>query len=238
MDNLVNDRIAIIPARGGSKRIPGKNIMDFNGKPMIAWTIEATLETGLFDEVIVSTDSEEIAAISRDYGASVPFLRKENADDYSEVSKATISTLNQLKEFNGKEYQTVVQLMANCPLRTSKNISDQIRHFEAQITRFSVLSGLRYGMFNPWWAHFENPDGSFSKLHDNMSKFTRSQDLPELICPTGATWISERNNLIESGSFYSKGYKFFLLNWKEAIDIDDYEDFELAQTASKLTINQ
>ena len=78
MDDLVDKRIAIIPARGGSKRIPKKNILDFFGKPMIAWTIESALKTKMFETVLVSTEDEEIAEISRDYGAEVPFLRNRN----------------------------------------------------------------------------------------------------------------------------------------------------------------
>ena len=82
----MSNGIAIIPARGGSKRIPKKNIIDFNGKPMIAWTIKAALESKLFSKVLVSTDSEEIAEISQKYGADVPFLRRSFSDDITPVS--------------------------------------------------------------------------------------------------------------------------------------------------------
>ncbi len=96
---MVNRRIAIIPARGGSKRIPEKNIIDFAGKPMIAWSIEAALKSNLFDRVIVSTDDIKIADIAKQWGAEVPFLRKECADDYSTVSEATTSALTQAMNF-------------------------------------------------------------------------------------------------------------------------------------------
>ena len=91
--------ISIIPARGGSKRIPGKNILDFNGRPMIAWTIDAALKSGIFDKVLVSTDSEEIAAVSRNLGASVPFLRQGSADDNSPSSEATLTSLIQAEKY-------------------------------------------------------------------------------------------------------------------------------------------
>ena len=96
---MVKEAIAIIPARGGSERIKKKNILDFFGKPLIAWTIEAAIKSELFQKVLVSTEDEEIAEISLELGAEVPFLRKDYADDFSEVSKATISSLNQAEEY-------------------------------------------------------------------------------------------------------------------------------------------
>ena len=87
MDNLVDQKIiAVIPARGGSKRIPKKNIIEICGKPMLAWTIEAALQSKYIDEVLLSTDDEEIAEVGRKFGAKVPFLRDTNADDHSPIS--------------------------------------------------------------------------------------------------------------------------------------------------------
>ena len=235
MDNLVENRIAVIPARGGSKRLPKKNIMDFYGKPMIAWTIEAALESKLFDLVLVSTDSEEIAAISKQYGATVPFLRIDNADEFSTVSEATISGLNQLETLNNRSYQTVVQLMANCPLRSSKSIRNQVMEFEASQNKNSLLSGFKYGMFNPWWAHEKTEDGGVKRLLTSLNKNMRSQDLPELICPSGATWISCYNKLKEYGTFYTDHYSFHQISWMEAVDIDEAEDLQLAKAAYLLT---
>lgn len=228
---MVEHRVAVIPARGGSKRLPKKNILDFYGKPMIAWTIEAALESDFFDLVLVSTDSEEIAAISKAYGATVPFLRNEHTDDFSTVSEATISALKQLSNYNRKNYKTVVQLMANCPLRSSKSIREQIMAYEAEKSTCSLLSGFKYGMFNPWWAHEVKEDGSFQRLLTSRSENMRSQDLPELICPSGATWISNCIRLFEYGTFYSDDYRFHQIPWLEAVDIDDKDDLLLAKAA-------
>ncbi len=231
---MVEKRLAIIPARGGSKRLPGKNIMDFQGKPMIAWTIEAALETNLFDEVLVSTDDNEIAEISIHYGAIVPFLREEHADDYSTVSQATCAALYQMEKYSGREYQIIVQLMANCPLRSASSIRHQCDAFEKSNKSNSLLSGIKYGMFNPWWAHKKSETGKYERIFEGMKVNTRSQDLPELICPTGATWISSRAKLTSFKSFYSEGYEFFELNWREGVDIDDQADLELAKVAFQL----
>lgn len=226
----INERVAIILARGGSKRIPNKNIIDFFGKPLIAWTIEAALKTNLFETVLVSTESEQIAEVALKYGAKAPFLRNANYDDFSSSSEATITALKQLKNWNSKEYKTVVQLMANCPLRTASNIKDQLKYYESFSNRKSIFSGFKYGMFNPWWAHRFDNQGNYSKILEN-NKATRSQDLPDLICPSGATWVSEVSRLFKAKTFYSKGYGFYEMQWNEAIDIDDYEDFLLAKAA-------
>src|SRR5258706_5229330 len=130
MVNMVEEKIiAIIPARGGSKRIPKKNVIDLAGKPMIAWTIEAAIKSKYISRVVVSTDDHEIAAISKSFGAEVPFLRDSAADDHSPVSLATIRTLTQLEELSVSQPDIIIQLMANCPLRDAKNIDEAIEFF-------------------------------------------------------------------------------------------------------------
>jgi N-acylneuraminate cytidylyltransferase len=230
VDNLVNNRIAVIPARGGSKRLPGKNIMDFMGKPMIAWTIEAALESKLFDIVLVSTDSHEIAEVSTYYGAQVPFLRNSHADDFSTVSEATLRALTQIESFSGECFNTVVQLMANCPLRSSQCILNQVREYEVKGDS-SLLSGFKYGMFNPWWAHYRDENKNLKRLNNEINENLRSQDLPKLICPSGATWITNCNLLKKYKTFYAPNYNLFEMSWQEAIDIDDEEDYNLAKAA-------
>ena len=217
--------IAIIPARGGSKRLPGKNIAIFDGVPMIAHTIKRALETELFQHVIVSTDSEEIAEVSRQYGAEVPFLREIFADDMTPVSEATLAALIQAEEYFNETYDHVVQLMANCPLKTSRNIKDI---FDCHITKQHnyTLSVFKFGWMNPWWALKLDSDGTGTKLFDNT--FIRSQDLPELYCPTGAIWCAKVDNLKEDRTFYGKDHKFFEIPWQNAVDIDDKEDFSFA----------
>ena len=101
---MVNNSIAIIPARGGAKRIPEKNIVDFNGIPMIAKTIQAAKKTNLFRHVLVSTDDEKIAAVAKKYGAEVPFLRENYCDDFATVSQATIYAIKQAEEFYQEKY--------------------------------------------------------------------------------------------------------------------------------------
>jgi N-acylneuraminate cytidylyltransferase len=223
---MVEKSVAIIPARGGSKRIPHKNIFDFLGKPMIAYTIEAALLSGLYEKVIVSTDSNEIAEVARKFGAEVPFMRTEYADDYSNVSEVIIYALAQTEKFYGTKYDIVTLLMPNCPLRNADNIRAAMKNFSNN-KYLSQISCFKFGFMNPWWAFKMNTDFSAEWIFDNIKK--RSQDLPELFCPTGAIWISQTEYLKKHNSFYSPEVNFFEMDWKNAIDIDNYEDIEIAK---------
>lgn len=222
--------VAIIPARGGSKRVPGKNIIDFLGKPMIAWTIEAAKASGLFDKIVVSTDDEQIAEVSKRYGAEVPFLRNDKADDISPVSEATVTTLKQL-EAAGETFDDVVQLFAVCPLRNTQDIKDAYS-FYLNSKRDFVLSCFKYTWMNPWWAIQLNEKKEGKWI--NKDSLKRSQDLPELVCPTGAVWIANVQSLYNEKTFYGSGHVFWQMDWKRAVDIDSYDDIELAKALSVL----
>jgi len=219
--------IAVIPARGGSKRIPRKNIVDFMGKPLIAWTIEAALETGLFDKVVVSTDDQEIAALAQDFGAEVPFLREKYSDDVTPVSKVSQYVLEEFKARYQLEFDHVVQLMPNCPIRNSADIINSYRYFEENNIQFQ-LSCFKFEWMNPWWAVKLNASNEPQALFPEALK-TRSQDLEALYCPTGAIWIAQAKVLLEQGTFYGKDYRFYPISWKSAVDIDNNEDLEFAK---------
>lgn len=219
--------IAVIPARGGSTRIPRKNIIDFGGRPMITWTIEAALQTDLFDRVLVSTDDEEIAGIAEATGAETPFLRDRAADTVSLVAEATLAALAQAEAHWQQPFETVVQLMPNCPLRGVAEINtivDRFRHTGAPF----VLSCFRYGWMNPWWAHRLDSEGRGTPLFEGTTA-RNSQDLDPLYCPTGAVWAANVGDLRDSRSFYGPGHLFQPIDWRAAVDIDDEVDLEMAR---------
>lgn len=225
-------RIAIIPARGGSKRIPRKNIIDFDGKPMILWTIQAALESDCFDQVLVSTDSEEIAETAIASGASAPFLRQENADDTAPSSLATISALKQAEAHWQTRFEWVAQLMPNCPLRNAGHIRDAMGHFAQKGLEYQI-SCFRFGWINPWWAVKLDDDMMPTRLFpEAMNK--RSQDLEHLYCPTGAIWIAGRDALLEAGTFYGPDHCFFPMDWIGAVDIDDMDDYRMALALAQM----
>lgn len=219
--------IAIIPARGGSKRIPKKNIIDFLGKPMIAWTIRAAIESELFDKILVSTDDIEIADIAKSFGAEVPFLRGEAEDDFSPVSQATLSALKQAENFWATEFDTVVQLMPNCPLRDQQNIVDAFAEYSSSSSN-SQISAFEFGWMNPWWAvKLDLNKRPTSVFPDALEH--RSQDLDKLYCPTGAIWITSGDTLKREETFYGPKHVFSIMPWTSAVDIDEYDDLEMAK---------
>lgn len=222
---MVTDKkiLAIIPARGGSKRIPKKNIIPFKGKPMIAWTIEAAIKSACFDRVFVSTDDQEIAEISKVYGADVPFLRKENSDDLSTVSDVILNEKNRLNQ----DYDIIVLLMANCPIRDEFDIKKALNNFIEKDRDFQI-SSFKYGWMNPWWAHKIDDSGRATPIFTEAVK-SRSQDLDELYCPTGAIWIANNKELEKYKTFYGPDFVMEPIDWKKAVDIDDYEDLNLAK---------
>jgi CMP-N-acetylneuraminic acid synthetase len=224
--------IAIILARGGSKRLPNKNILKINNKPLVAWSIEAAINSRQFTKVLVSTDSKKILNISKKYNAEVPFLRSKAADDYSTSSLATYYALCQAEKFWGEKYDLVVQLMANCPLRTAEDIKNSIKAFKKSKTP-SQISCFRYGWMNPWWAVKLNKKGIPSKIFPKLTE-KRSQDYQKLYCPSGALWIARRDNFINKKNFYMKGHRYQEINWISAIDIDDKDDFKMAKMCLNL----
>ena len=201
---------------------------------MIAWTIIAAIKSKIFNRVIVSTDDVKIAKIAEKYGAEVPFLRKEFNDDYSPISEATISTLKVIKKNFNEEYDYVVQLMANCPLRDEKDIKKSFDKFKIKKRKFQI-SCFKFGWMNPWWAFSLDKRNRSKALFPKELK-KRSQDLPNLYCPTGAIWIAKTRDLIKSKTFYGKGYCFEEINWINAIDIDDYDDLEFAKVLKKFRV--
>jgi CMP-N-acetylneuraminic acid synthetase len=219
--------IAIIPARGGSKRLPNKNIMHFFDKPMIAWTIESALESNIFDKIFVSTDSEEIAKVAEEYGIKTPFLRTKFADDESTVSMATVFALNQIKNCLQETYDIVAQLMPNCPLRNKEDIIKAYQNF-SKSNATAQISSFKYGWMNPWWATELDSSGLPIPLFPDKLK-QRSQDLPSLYCPTGAIWLGNVNEVRKANTFYTENHIFYPMTWKSAVDIDDQEDLEFAK---------
>ena len=219
--------LAVIPARGGSKRIPRKNIREFHGKPLIAFTICAALESELFAGVIVSTDSPEIADVARAYGAEVPFLREaEIPNDTAPVSLATLDVLERLDSAT-KPFDAIAQLMPNCPFRNRADILASFQQF-LETGSQAQISMTRFGWQNPWWGL--RRDESFRiKPFFEKEYHSRSQDLPALFCPTGALWWAKADALRAARSFYTGQETGWEIAWQHGFDIDTMEDWKMAE---------
>jgi pseudaminic acid cytidylyltransferase len=224
--------IAIIPARAGSKRIPNKNIRPLGGRPIIAHTIAAALESGLFGRVVVSTDSPEIAEVARQYGAEVPFLRDESlADDFTPISAVTADALLRLDPAADK-FEAIAQLMPNCPLRTADDVSDSYRQFQKTGAE-AQISVVRYGWQNPWWAMRLNERGELKPIFEEKM-IARSQDLPELFCPTGAIWWARSATFRRAKTFHQENRTGWEIPWQQGVDIDTVEDWAMAEVLFRL----
>ncbi len=218
--------LAVIPARGGSKRLPKKNVRPMHGRPLLAYTIEAAINSGLFERVVVTTDDREIAEAAQAHGAEVPFMRDPAlADDVTPVSAATIDVLERLDP-SGQTYAHVCQLMPNCPLRTADDVVAGYRQF-VDTGADSQISVVRYGWQNPWWAMRRDSDLTLRPLFaDALTQ--RSQDLPELFCPTGAVWWARTGALRSEGTFHLPDRTGWEIDWTHGLDIDTEDDWLLA----------
>lgn len=228
--------IAVIPARGGSKRIPRKNIKEFHGQPMISYAIEAAKASGCFDKIIVSTDDEEIKDVAIKYGAEVPFLRPESlSDDYA----TTMDVINHaIKWFVDNEHkvENVCCLYATAPFVTAKYLQCGLElltqegknhAFAFSATTFPFPIQRAFAIRNSGVAMF-NPE------HLN----TRSQDLEEAYHDAGQFYWGRASSFLEKKPFFGKDSVPVLLPRKMVQDIDTNEDWELAELLFRVLKNE
>lgn len=216
---------AIIPARGGSKGLPRKNVLDLCGKPLIAWTIEAALGSEYISEAIVSTDDEEIAEISRKYGAKIPFMRpKELATDDSIAIDTYLYTIERLNSEFNNDYEEFVVLQPTSPLRTSSHIDEAIELFFDKKAD-SVLSFYE----NPHptnWLKIIDENGLLQN-YEKSTLLRNRQDYIKTYLPNGAIVILKYSLLNKERTYYFTKTYPFVMDHLLSIDIDSSEDFIL-----------
>ena len=226
--------VAIIPARGGSKRIPRKNIKDFHGKPLIAYSIEVAIASKQFDKVIVTTDNEEIANIAKLHGAKVPFLRpKKLSDDFTGTEDVINHTLEYLKE-NNEIYDYVCTIYATAPLLQSKYIIEGFQKLKDSnaINTFSATS-----MPFPIQRTFKLNCNGRCEMFTPEHYMTRSQDLEEAYQDAGQFyWKSLKNESNEI--MFGKDSIPIILPRHLVQDIDTVEDWERAEIMYKVLQEQ
>ena len=217
--------VAIITARGGSKRIPKKNIKEFCGKPIIAYSIEAAIESQVFDEVMVSTDSEEIASIAREYGASVPFLRSEKtSNDFAVTVDVIEEVLEQYRKI-GKNFDYIACIYPTAPFINATKLADAVTRIEEEKAD-AVISVVRYG-FPPQRA-FLIRDGKMVYQFPEYEK-ARSQDLEPIYHDCGQFYICSSKVLLEHHSVVLPNTIPFVIPEEEVQDIDTMADWVIAE---------
>ncbi len=220
-------RIAIIPARGGSKRIPRKNIREFAGKPMIAHSIHCALQSGLFERVIVSTDDEEISRIARDFGAEVPFLRpKELADDHTGATEVIAHAIEYLCNQETK-LSAVCCIYATTPFIRQADLKQGLAILEAGNWQY-VFSATTFAF--PIFRSFQkNAEGGLKMLFPEYFN-TRSQDLPEVLHDAGQFYWGRPQAWIDHARIFDSNSTTVIIPRWRVQDIDTEEDWIRAES--------
>lgn len=219
-----NKRIlAIIPARGGSKRLPRKNILSLAGKPLIAWTIEAGLKSKYIDEVVVTSDDMEILNVSKAYGALTVNRPAKLASDTSTTFDAVEHALRKQKTFD-----YVVLLQPTSPLRIAQHINEAIELlFDKKAEAVVSICEVEH---SPSWSNVLPENGCMDSFLPSGLENIRSQDLEKYYRINGAIYISNTESLIKQRTFFLKKNIFgYIMESKSSIDIDTKFDFQLAE---------
>lgn len=224
-------RIAIITARGGSKRIPKKNIKDFCGKPIIAYSIEAAISSELFDEVMVSTDSEEIAGIAKKYGASVPFMRSaETSNDYATTNDVLMEVFNEYEK-RGQEFDIAVCIYPTAPFVTADKLKRAIDMVEKDGA--DAVTPVVQFSFPPQRAFIIRDNALEYQYPENAS--ARSQDLEPIYHDCGQFYVMKPKNVMDG--IIIKKTTPIVMPESEVQDIDTVEDWKIAEMKYQIMVS-
>ncbi|MDB2595195.1 acylneuraminate cytidylyltransferase family protein [Pseudomonadales bacterium] len=217
--------IAIIPARGGSKGLLRKNIVDLAGSPLIAWTIKASLESKYITKTLVSSEDKEILSVADEYGAEVLERPKSLAGDTSNSESVVIHAIEYLRS-NNETFDMIVLLQPTSPLRTSKNI-DEALEFKFKREASGVISIVETD--NKVLKTFtSNRNGFIESIGNNRFPFMRRQELPKTYLSNGAIYIIDTNEFMNNGSFFTDKTVGYQMSVIQSLDIDTQSDLDRA----------
>lgn len=219
-------RLAVVPARGGSKRLPGKNIRDFAGKPMLAWSVEAALESELFDTVMVSTDSDEIAAVALAAGASVPFLRSaETADDHAILLDVMAEVVGRY-DAQGQRFERLCCILPTAPLLRAATLQQASVLMDAGgfDTVFPVVA---FG--SPIQRALRRDEAGRTEMCQPEHYASRSQDLEPAYHDAGQFYWMTRETCLNRQPMFAGRAGSFVIDEMEAQDIDTWTDWRLVE---------
>lgn len=221
--------LGIIPARGGSKGVPRKNIRHLCGKPLLSYTIDASLRSKKLTRTILSTEDPEIAEVGKSLGIDVPFMRPaELAEDTSPTLPVVLHAVEYL-ENEGDHFDAVCLLQPTNPLRRSEDIDASIELLESSGAD-SVISVLRVPHeFNPKWVYWRNDIGELALTTGESSPIPRRQDLPPAFYRDGSIYVTRRTVLDEHGNLYGSKVRGYELDASRCVNIDTTDDWELAE---------
>src|SRR5258706_11540572 len=224
-------RVAIIPARGGSKRIPHKNIREFRGKPMIAWSIDAARASALFHQIVVSTDDPTIAEVAKTYGAEVPFMRgPELSDDYTGTTAVVADALRRLDNM-GNRPTAACCIYATAPFIQPSDI--QAAHSILETGGWQYVFSATTFDFSVFRALERDPSGGVVMLFPEHSD-TRSQDLPEMLHDAGQFYWGRTEAWMQGAPIYDKHSQVVQIPRWRTQDIDTTEDWRRAELLHRI----
>ncbi len=227
----MSKKLCIIPARGGSKRIPKKNIKFFLDKPIISYSIETALSSGLFDEIMVSTDDEEIAEIAISFGATVPFFRSEkNSDDYATTIDVITEVINEYNKL-GKEFEYTCCIYPCAPLLSTTRLIESFQEL-ISFNLDCVFPIVRFGF--PIQRAVKIYNGNLIKMYQPEFMQTRSQDLEPSFHDAGQFYFFNTEEIVKCHKLWTTNTGFIELTEIESQDIDNLVDWDLAVLKYKL----
>jgi CMP-N,N'-diacetyllegionaminic acid synthase len=230
--------LAIIPARGGSKGLPGKNIRSLCGKPLIVWSIEAGLKSRYIDEVMVTTDSDEIASVARKSGASVPFLRpSELASDTATSFDVIRHAINFYENELHKKFDYIVLLEPTSPLRDEKDIDMSIEQLLSDRQASAIVGVCKTTSQNPAFL-VKKSDNDFLVGYENHDmRVLRRQEIGDVYFFEGSVYVSRTDVLLTKKTFYHEStLGFEVPKWK-SLEIDDLDDIIMVEALMKFKRN-
>ena len=215
--------ISIIPARGGSKGLPKKNILELAGKPLIAWTIESSLKSKYISKTIVSSDCDEILNISSKYGSEI-LKRPDELARYTTPTEPVVEhILQNIKDLGNYSY--LVLLQPTSPLRDEKDIDEAISKLIQEKDATALISVKEID--NKILKAFKiNNNGYLEGISNNKYPFMRRKDLPKVFMPNGAIYIISINEFLKTKRLFSDNAISYLMNEEKSLDIDTIDDFE------------
>jgi len=229
LKNNKNKIIAIIPARGGSKGIPKKNIVNFSGKPLLAWSIEDAKDSKLINDVYVSTDDKAIAEVSKDYGAKVIWRPKEISGDFSPSEDALKHAINEIYKKNPEKINYIVFLQATSPLRETKDIDNAINKIISEKAD-SLFSGAEIGDFLIW----KKDKNQLKSLNYNYKNRKRRQDFGKQFVENGSIYIFKPEVLFKYNNRLGGKIVISEMEFWKSFEVDNLKDLKFCQEIFKI----
>lgn len=222
--------VCIIPARGGSKRIPRKNILPLNGLPLIGYSIRAALDSGVFDQVLVSTEDEEIKEVALNMGVQVDDRPEEMAGD--KVTKVQVVKEFLQREVNRGKYQSVCALLPTCPFRTADHVREAFMQFQANMD-LPFLIGVTEYEFPIQLALTPIDEHKMEITFEDGYNTTRSQNIEKRYHPNGAMYMATVEAFLKKGTFFNEKMQTYKMGAVHSFDIDYPYQFEIAEILAK-----